>query len=52
MGACFQGTRPPNNRMHLTAALRLRRTGVQSQRGAVMDESLEPPPLAAGDAGR
>jgi len=52
MGACFRGTRPPNNRMHLTAALRLRRTGVQSQRGVVMDESLEPPPLAAGDAGR
>jgi hypothetical protein len=33
----------PNNRMHLTAALRLRRAGVQSQRGALFNESMEPP---------
>jgi len=40
-----------NNHMHLTAALRLRWAGLQSQRDALFNKSLETPPLAAGDAG-
>ena len=42
----LQISRHPNNRMHLTTALRLRRAGVQSQRGGLFEPSE--PPAASG----